>query len=79
MSATKILFSTEYITFKGVPATRCYYENTVSRTRTSAVYIDGCSYCDNEKAKEETFFPWHFAGAFCQSGRRNHCTCDSCF
>ena len=25
------------------------------------------------------FGPRHKAGNFCQSGKRNHCTCDTCF
>lgn len=44
-----------------------------------AVYHDGCAYCDREKAAGTTFFPHHNASASCRSGRRNHCTCDTCF
>ena len=38
-----------------------------------------CSYCDNERAKGNTFFPPHTARWRCRSGRYNHCTCDGCF
>lgn len=35
-----------------------------------------CAYCARETSD---FFPSHDAGSNCQSGRHNHCTCDSCF
>jgi hypothetical protein len=38
-----------------------------------------CSYCDAERARGNTFFPSHDASPRCQSGRHNHCTCDTCF
>jgi hypothetical protein len=36
-----------------------------------------CGYCD--KQKEGGFFPPHDASVNCESGRHNHCTCDTCF
>ena len=44
-----------------------------------ATYWDGCAYCEREKANGCTFFPPHNASARCRSGRRAHCTCDTCF
>lgn len=38
-----------------------------------------CTYCDDQKAKGNNFFPPHTARQSCQSGRHNHCTCDTCF
>jgi len=36
----------------------------------------GCSYCEAEKTD---FHPSHDASPNCQSGGRNHCSCDVCF
>ena len=47
--------------------------------RVLAVYYDGCKFCDDRKAEGCTFFPPHNASPQCESGRRNHCTCDTCF
>jgi len=38
-----------------------------------------CSYCDEEREKGNDFFPYHTASRYCQSGGRDHCTCDLCF
>jgi hypothetical protein len=43
-----------------------------------------CPTCDRDRAKaNETgrvpFGPSHDASTRCQSGRRSHCTCDTCF
>jgi hypothetical protein len=38
-----------------------------------------CAYCDREREAGNTFFPWHDASAFCESGKHEHCTCDTCF
>jgi len=46
---------------------------------TSAVFLQGCSYCDDERANHTTFFPPHRARRRCESGKRPHCTCDTCF
>ena len=35
-----------------------------------------CKYCDGEKG---SFHPSHDASSGCESGKHNHCTCDSCF
>jgi hypothetical protein len=38
-----------------------------------------CSFCDEMREKDCDFFPNHTAMYFCESGRRDHCTCDRCF
>ena len=40
--------------------------------------IANCEYC-KELAAKGGWGPSHFASPNCQSGRRNHCTCDTCF
>ena len=35
-----------------------------------------CKYCDGEKG---TFHPSHDASDKCESGKRAHCSCDTCF
>jgi hypothetical protein len=42
-------------------------------------YYTACSYCMSEYHAGGTWFPSHYAMASCQSGGRNHCTCDTCF
>lgn len=38
-----------------------------------------CAYCDRERALNNSFHPPHNASRTCCSGRRNHCSCDTCF
>ena len=38
-----------------------------------------CRYCDKLRETGQAFMPLHDASPNCQSGRRNHCTCDTCF
>ena len=38
-----------------------------------------CEYCDNMRAEGTSFHPNHSASQRCESGGRNHCTCDRCF
>lgn len=40
-------------------------------------YKEGCDYC--EKYKDDQMMPPHEASSFCKSGKRSHCTCDTCF
>jgi hypothetical protein len=40
--------------------------------------IANCKYCQEIKASGG-FGPSHFASPNCRSGRRNHCSCDTCF
>jgi len=44
-----------------------------------SVFIDGCKYCQDCKEKGETLMPPHFAKLRCESGGKEHCTCDICF
>lgn len=72
----------EAITLRGEPATRVHYLYAFldeEPRQDTAVYVDGCSYCQRERTVHATFFPSHFASARCQSGQRNHCTCSICF
>lgn len=46
--------------------------------RQVAKYPD-CKYCAELLEKGQYFAPHHDAGVCCRSGRRPHCTCDSCF
>lgn len=38
-----------------------------------------CVYCDKERKRRNDFHPSHQPMGSCQSGGRNHCTCDTCF
>lgn len=38
-----------------------------------------CRFCDEERGHGNEFHPSHDASETCQSGKRPHCTCDSCF
>jgi len=41
--------------------------------------VGECAYCDRERKAGTDFHPSHDASSGCQSGKRPHCTCDSCF
>lgn len=73
-----VTITAESITHHGVAATKVSYDKGVKYVPT-AIYVDGCDYCDREKEAGSTFFPSHFASARCRSGSYNHCTCDTCF
>lgn len=36
-----------------------------------------CSYCDEHRT--DSMMPRHTASERCESGRHNHCTCDTCY
>jgi hypothetical protein len=36
-----------------------------------------CKFCDEHRGDE--MMPPHDASSRCESGKRNHCTCDTCF
>ncbi len=38
-----------------------------------------CAYCDREREARNDFHPSHDASPRCESGRRDHCSCDTCF
>ncbi len=38
-----------------------------------------CWSCDKERELGNNFHPSHDASERCESGKRNHCSCDTCF
>lgn len=38
-----------------------------------------CAYCDSLRERGESFHPPHDVSSNCESGRRDHCSCDRCF
>jgi hypothetical protein len=38
-----------------------------------------CVYCDKERAAGNRYHPRHNASERCQSGKRPHCSCDTCY
>jgi hypothetical protein len=38
-----------------------------------------CAYCDRERAAGNNYHPAHDASERCESGKRPHCSCDTCF
>lgn len=38
-----------------------------------------CNYCDRERQDGNTLHPPHDASPDCKSGKRPHCSCDTCF
>jgi hypothetical protein len=45
--------------------------------RRHRVPVGECVACDRER--DVDFSPYHDASTNCQSGRRAHCTCDTCW
>jgi hypothetical protein len=46
------------------------------RAIAAGTIAEGCTYCEQHWPG---MMPSHTASPRCQSGRRNHCTCDTCF
>ena len=42
-------------------------------------HVEGCSTCEHIKNDNGGFGPSHDASHGCESGKRDHCTCDFCF
>ena len=38
-----------------------------------------CEYCDDQRLLDIGFHPPHNASPRCESGGKNHCSCDICF
>jgi len=38
-----------------------------------------CPTCDRERERGNDFHPPHDASRYCESGHRNHCSCEVCF
>ena len=66
--------SEERLFYHGVMCTRVRHDNG-----TAALYVDGCAYCEREKASGQVHFPRHWASELCESGKRDHCTCGVCW
>jgi hypothetical protein len=57
-------------------------EERLLRHQELGSYDPNCPTCVREKRDHPTldpFMPNHTASPRCRSGRRNHCTCDTCF
>lgn len=50
-----------------------------SDVRRHQVDEGACAYCDRERQAGSTFHPSHDASDRCESGKRPHCSCDTCF
>ena len=79
MSKAQTIKSTEALEWHGDAAVRVRYATEGSTYEPVGIYVDGCTYCQGERERGNTFFPSHHASERCQSGKRNHCTCDTCF
>jgi len=42
-------------------------------------FADECEYCREKKKEGQLFFPLHDPSPRCESGKKPHCTCDTCF
>lgn len=51
--------------------------NAKVKARRSRAPEGECAYCDAHHPSE--MMPHHDASPRCESGKRNHCTCDTCF
>lgn len=53
--------------------------NNRSEARSSKAPEGECAYCDRERKDGNDFHPPHDASPRCESGKRAHCSCDTCF
>lgn len=42
-------------------------------------YLPGCLACEERYDDPEHRGPKHYASSGCESGKKPHCTCDTCF
>ncbi len=60
-------------------------EQAIARLEASGDLDPGCAFCQREiysqtqAMPQDVFCPRHKASSRCQSGKRAHCTCDTCF
>lgn len=57
-------------------------EQKIARLEASGDLDPNCALCKSEfypHPKLEPFAPAHKASSYCRSGKRAHCTCDTCF
>ena len=60
--------------------TRRAIDNAEPKPRRQQLPPGECAYCDRERAQPgQSPMPPHDASRFCESGKHNHCTCDTCF
>lgn len=72
----------ERVTYRDTPAMRVTFAVPDDHGRPSkevGLFALDCGYCERQRDKQETFFPSHWASDRCESGKRNHCSCDACF
>jgi hypothetical protein len=48
-------------------------------TRRHKLSYGECAYCDHERRARNEYHPPHDASKDCESGKRSHCSCDTCF
>jgi hypothetical protein len=58
---------------------RTYQERKLQSLNDRRHYVAGCSLCETIKTRDHGHGPSHDASARCESGYREHCTCDTCF
>lgn len=56
--------------------TKNYHPNSKMCRKCHNKAINNCKTCQEYKRE---IYPNHFASSNCESGKRNHCTCDTCF
>ena len=56
---------------------RIFDEAAPPQPRIRVMLTGLCTYCDRHR--DEFMMPPHHASPRCESGKRNHCTCDLCF
>lgn len=56
---------------------RIFDEAVPRPVRVRAMSEGHCAYCDQNR--DEAMMPAHHASLRCESGGRDHCTCDVCF
>lgn len=60
-------------------------EEAIARLESSGDLDPACTFCQEEIYSQvnampyDVFCPRHKASSRCQSGKRAHCTCDTCF
>ena len=54
-------------------------EDVLAPKPTRRLCIQGCAYCERELLDGNRHFPPHDASPRCESGKRDHCSCDTCF
>lgn len=53
------------------------FRKVIDGTRAYRMPHGVCAFCDEHE--RDKMMPGHSASTLCQSGKRDHCTCDTCF